>query len=187
MLVLMTPGGFMNASATMAIPAQSLDIPPDDGITYATVDLDETIKVFAKYGVRFLAPDEIAVELPAFPLSPKRTEDNMIHIVAILTAAHGQREALLAEFKKNLNTVRLERGCVQYHSVIDIEGGPETLTRIGPHAFIVIEQWESRAAVETHSVSKMGFPIGTYDPVGVNGGCPASLSRTGSSRGVQLG
>jgi hypothetical protein len=58
----------MNASATMAIPAQSLDIPPDDGITYATVDLDETIKVFAKYGVRFLSPDEIALELPAFPL-----------------------------------------------------------------------------------------------------------------------
>jgi mannose-6-phosphate isomerase-like protein (cupin superfamily) len=40
MLVLLTPGGFMNASATMAIPAQSLDIPPDDGITYVTVNLD---------------------------------------------------------------------------------------------------------------------------------------------------
>lgn len=68
MLMLMTPGGFMNASASMAIPAQSLEIPPDDGITYATVDLHETIKVFAKYGVRFLAPDEVALELPAFPL-----------------------------------------------------------------------------------------------------------------------
>jgi hypothetical protein len=70
MLVLMTPGGFMNASAKMAIPAQSLDIPPDDGITYATVDLNETIKVFEKYGIRLLSPDEIARELPAFPLSP---------------------------------------------------------------------------------------------------------------------
>jgi hypothetical protein len=52
----------------MAIPAQSLVIPPDDGITYATVNLDETIKVFEKYGVRFLAPDQIALELSAFPL-----------------------------------------------------------------------------------------------------------------------
>jgi hypothetical protein len=68
MLVLMTPGGFMNASATMAIPAQSLDFPPDDGITYATVNLDETIKLFAKYGVRFLVPDEIALALTAYPL-----------------------------------------------------------------------------------------------------------------------
>lgn len=68
MLVLMTPGGFMNASATMAIPAQSLDIPPDDGVTYATVNLSETIRVFKNYGIRFLVPDEIARELPAFPL-----------------------------------------------------------------------------------------------------------------------
>jgi quercetin dioxygenase-like cupin family protein len=70
MLVLMTPGGFMNASATMAIPAQSLSIPPDDGITYATVDLGETIRIFGKHGVHFLSPDEIARELPAFLLSP---------------------------------------------------------------------------------------------------------------------
>jgi mannose-6-phosphate isomerase-like protein (cupin superfamily) len=67
MLVFMTPGGFMKASATMAIPAQSLDIPPDNGITYATVDLGETIKVFEEYGVRFVPPDKIALELPAFP------------------------------------------------------------------------------------------------------------------------
>ena len=77
----------------------------------------------------------------------------MIHIVAILTNAHGQREALLAEFKKNLTMVRLERGCLQYDAVIDIEGGPETLTRIGPDAFTVIEQWESRDAVEAHAAS----------------------------------
>src|SRR3984885_15070651 len=68
LLVFMTPGGFMNASATMAIPAQSLVIPPDDEITYATVDLYETIRAFEKCGVRFLAPEEIALELPAFPL-----------------------------------------------------------------------------------------------------------------------
>ena len=68
MLALMTPGGFMNATAAMGIPAQSLDIPPDDGITYATVDLAATIKVFEKYGVRFLGPDEITVKLPAFPI-----------------------------------------------------------------------------------------------------------------------
>jgi quercetin dioxygenase-like cupin family protein len=68
MLVPMTPGGFMGASAAMAIPAQSMDIPPDDGITYATVDLTETIKSFEKYGVRLLSPDEIAAELPSFTL-----------------------------------------------------------------------------------------------------------------------
>jgi mannose-6-phosphate isomerase-like protein (cupin superfamily) len=68
MLVLMTPGGFTNATRSMATPAQSLDIPPE-GITYATADLGETIKIFAQYGVRFLSPEEIARELPAFPLT----------------------------------------------------------------------------------------------------------------------
>jgi quinol monooxygenase YgiN len=77
----------------------------------------------------------------------------MIHIVAILTAARGQREALLAEFKSNSTTVRLERGCIQYDPAIDIEGGPETLTRIGPDGFTVIEQWESRDAAEAHAAS----------------------------------
>ena len=77
----------------------------------------------------------------------------MIHIVAILTAVRGQREALLAEFKSNAATVRLEQGCVQYSPVIDIEGGPETLTRIGPDAFMVVEQWESRKAAEAHAAS----------------------------------
>ena len=51
MLVVMTPGGFMRASAAMGVPARSLDVPPDDGVTYATVDLASTIEVFAGYGV----------------------------------------------------------------------------------------------------------------------------------------
>jgi quinol monooxygenase YgiN len=47
----------------------------------------------------------------------------------------------------------LKNGCVQYTPVIDIDGGPETLTRIGPDAFMVIEQWESTEAVEAHAAS----------------------------------
>jgi len=68
MLVLMTPGGFMNASAAMGVPAQTLEIPPDDGKTYATMDLGATIEVFDRYGIRFLSPDEIAARLPSYPL-----------------------------------------------------------------------------------------------------------------------
>jgi len=34
-------GDFMNETATRVIPTQSLDIPPDDGMTCATVDLAE--------------------------------------------------------------------------------------------------------------------------------------------------
>ena len=71
MLVLIVPGGFLSAINRMAAPAEKLEIPPDGAqLTYATADLEETMKVFDKYGVRILSPDEIPRELPAFPLSP---------------------------------------------------------------------------------------------------------------------
>jgi quinol monooxygenase YgiN len=77
----------------------------------------------------------------------------MIYIVAILTSKPAQREALLAEFKNNAAIVRGEAGCIQYQPVIDIEGGPEMLAAIGPDAFMVLEQWENRAAAEAHAAS----------------------------------
>ncbi|MGI4748873.1 MAG: cupin domain-containing protein [Janthinobacterium lividum] len=67
MLVMITPGGFLNATASMAMPAQELVIPPDDGLNYATMNLDETMRIFDRYGVRLLRPEEIARDIPAFP------------------------------------------------------------------------------------------------------------------------
>ncbi len=58
----------MSASTGRAIPARSLEIPPDDAITYATANLTETVTTFAEYRVRFLMPAEIASQLHAFPL-----------------------------------------------------------------------------------------------------------------------
>jgi quercetin dioxygenase-like cupin family protein len=67
MLVLITPGGFVKYFESMAVPAEKMEI-PSDSVTYATVDLEETIKIFLKHGIRFLSPEEIADEMPAFPL-----------------------------------------------------------------------------------------------------------------------
>jgi mannose-6-phosphate isomerase-like protein (cupin superfamily) len=69
MLVLISPGGFIKSVASMAAPAEKLEI-PSDSITYATADLNETIKIFLKCGVRLLSPEEIAKEMPAFPSRP---------------------------------------------------------------------------------------------------------------------
>jgi hypothetical protein len=66
MLVLITPGGFMKSLALMAMPAGKLEI-PSDSVTYATADLEETIKIFLKHGIRLLSPEEIADEMPEFP------------------------------------------------------------------------------------------------------------------------
>jgi hypothetical protein len=43
----------------MAVPAEKLEI-PSDTVTYATADLEETIRIFLKHGLRFLSPEEIA-------------------------------------------------------------------------------------------------------------------------------
>lgn len=66
MLVLVTPGGLMKCIASMAVPAERMEI-PSDTVTYATANLEETIKIFLKHGLRFLSPEEIADEMPAFP------------------------------------------------------------------------------------------------------------------------
>ena len=77
----------------------------------------------------------------------------MIHVVAIITALHGQRDAVLAEFRSIMPLVRQERGCIQYSPVVDVADSPEAIARIGPDAFMVIEQWADRAAVDAHAAS----------------------------------
>ena len=66
MLTFITPGGFMKAVAPMAAPAEKMEI-PSDSVTYATANLEETMKIFMKHGLRFLSPEEIARLMPAFP------------------------------------------------------------------------------------------------------------------------
>jgi mannose-6-phosphate isomerase-like protein (cupin superfamily) len=70
-LAFITPGGFMNALKDMASPAEKLEIPSNDALTYSTSNLEETIRIFEKYSVRFLSQEEIAQEMPAFPRCPQ--------------------------------------------------------------------------------------------------------------------
>ena len=66
MLTLITPGGVMKVVAPMAAPAEKMEI-PSDSVTYATANLEETMKIFIQHGLRFLSPQEIAHQMPAFP------------------------------------------------------------------------------------------------------------------------
>jgi quinol monooxygenase YgiN len=77
----------------------------------------------------------------------------MIHVVAILTAKPGKRDAVLAEFKKNMPAVLQEDGCIQYTPVIDLAGTADSLDRIGPDAFMVLEKWASHEALQAHAAS----------------------------------
>lgn len=67
-MTLVTPGGFIDAAGKMNEPAQKLEIPSDDVLTYANMDLTRTMEIFEEYGVRLLTPEEVAEQMPQFPL-----------------------------------------------------------------------------------------------------------------------
>ena len=75
----------------------------------------------------------------------------MIHIVALLTAHPGQRDALLTEFRGVMPSVHAEAGCVEYFPAIDAEGFGGFATPLGPDTFAVIEKWESADALRAHA------------------------------------
>ena len=77
----------------------------------------------------------------------------MIHVVAIITAKSGMREAILKEFRANMPAVHAEKGCIEYGPAIDAEGIGSFQAKFGPDAFVVIEKWESPEALRAHATS----------------------------------
>lgn len=77
----------------------------------------------------------------------------MIHVIAVITAQPGQRDALLAAFNANVPAVRAEAGCIEYGAAVDVVGGPAFQAAFGPDAFVVIEKWESMQALGAHAVA----------------------------------
>ena len=65
-VILYTPGGLEEAFRRMSSPAQSLE-PPKEALTYSMSDLEHITERFAEFGVRILAPDDIAERLPLYP------------------------------------------------------------------------------------------------------------------------
>ena len=68
-ILLVVPGGFLDAINKMNAPAERMELPTDvDSVTYANADLTETFEVFGQHGIRFLTADEIRTEMPQYPL-----------------------------------------------------------------------------------------------------------------------
>jgi quinol monooxygenase YgiN len=78
---------------------------------------------------------------------------NMIHVVAIITAKPGQREAILAAIRANLPAVRAEKGCIEYGPAIDADGIGSFQTKAGPDTVFVIEKWEDADALRAHAAA----------------------------------
>lgn len=77
----------------------------------------------------------------------------MIHVLAIITAKPGQRDAVLQAFRANVPAVHAEQGCIEYGAAIDAEGLGSIQTKVGPDTFVVVEKWESVDALKAHAAA----------------------------------
>ncbi len=77
----------------------------------------------------------------------------MIHVLARITTKPGQRDAVLAAFRRNRPNVLAEEGCIEYVPVIDAEDAGRIQTAIGPDSFFVVEKWASMDALKAHAAA----------------------------------
>jgi quinol monooxygenase YgiN len=77
----------------------------------------------------------------------------VIHVIAIVTAKPGMRGAILEAFHANMPAVHAEQGCIEYGPATDAQGVLPVQTNFGPDTFVVIEKWESDAALKAHAAS----------------------------------
>lgn len=77
----------------------------------------------------------------------------MIHVVAVITAKPGMREAILQAFRANVPAVRAEKGCIEYGAAVDADNALPFQTKWGPDTFLVIEKWDSMEALKAHAAA----------------------------------
>jgi len=77
----------------------------------------------------------------------------MIHVIAVISAKPGMRDAILRAFRANVPAVKAEQGCIEYGAAVDVGNAPKFQTPYGPDTFVVIEKWESADALKAHAAS----------------------------------
>ena len=77
----------------------------------------------------------------------------MIHVVAVITTKPGKRAEFLAAYHANVPVVRAEAGCIEYGPAIDAETDIPIQFKLGADRMVVIEKWETVAALKAHGVA----------------------------------
>ncbi len=77
----------------------------------------------------------------------------MIHVLAIITAKPGMRDAILKNFQANRPAVLAEKGCIEYGAATDADGIGALQTKLGPDVFVVVEKWETPADLAAHAAA----------------------------------
>src|SRR6266404_1587455 len=74
----------------------------------------------------------------------------MIHVIATIEVAPGNREDLLAEFRRLVPLVRAEAGCIEYGPAVDVPVSLAMPTPVRDNTVVVVEKWESLDALRAH-------------------------------------
>jgi quinol monooxygenase YgiN len=77
----------------------------------------------------------------------------MIHVIAIVTAKPGKRDAILQAMRANLSAVRAEKGCIEYGPAVDAGGILSSQTNAGPDTIFVVEKWADAEALKAHAAA----------------------------------
>jgi quinol monooxygenase YgiN len=77
----------------------------------------------------------------------------MIVVLATIELNAGKRTEFLAEFRKIVPKVRAEAGCHEYFPAIDTASGLPVQGPAREDVVVVIEKWESVAALEAHLIA----------------------------------
>jgi len=62
------------------------------------------------------------------------------------------RYDLKLDFKR-METVKAEKGCIEYGAAVDAEPALKFQTAYGPETFLVVEKWESMDALKAHAAA----------------------------------
>ena len=74
----------------------------------------------------------------------------MISVLATIEVTEDRRDDFLALFKKLVPKVLAEEGCVEYGPWVDVENNILDPPSVRGNIVMVIEKWESLAALEAH-------------------------------------
>ena len=74
----------------------------------------------------------------------------MIHVIAELQIAAGARRAFVDHFRWLEPLVRAEAGCIEYRGALETQTALAAQTPVRDDVLLVIEKWESEAALKAH-------------------------------------
>jgi quinol monooxygenase YgiN len=77
----------------------------------------------------------------------------MIHVIATIELAKGQRATFLTEFHALVPLVRAEAGCLEYGPTVDVASGIQVQGPVRDDVVTVVEKWSDLSALKAHLVA----------------------------------